>query len=67
METTVKLNAREIMISLSKLQADMSFVREHIEDITLTDDDLESLRQAEKEFKERKTIPHAKLKKEFGL
>lgn len=55
------------MLRLAKLQADMSFIREHIEDITLTEDDAESLKQAEREFKERKTIPHTKLKKELGL
>ena len=67
METVVKINAREIMDSLAKLQADVRFVREHIEDITLTEDDLRSLKQAEREFKERKTISHVKLKKDLGL
>ncbi|MBI2507483.1 hypothetical protein HYV89_00860 [Candidatus Woesearchaeota archaeon] len=66
METAL-INAKDIMLRLAKLQADMSFIREHIEDITLTEDDAESLKQAEREFKERKTIPHTKLKKELGL
>ena len=55
------------MIKLSRLQSDMNYVREHIEDITLTEDDLRSLEEAEKEYKEGKTTSLEDLKKELGM
>lgn len=67
MEEEIKVNAKEIMKKLSKLQEDTAYIREHIEDVTLTEDDLLSLEEAEKEFKEGKTTSHEKLKKELGL
>jgi len=51
----VKINAGKIMVKLAKLQADMDYVREHIEDITLTEDDLESIEEARRDLKEGKT------------
>ncbi|MDP2673169.1 MAG: hypothetical protein Q8O84_05135 [Nanoarchaeota archaeon] len=63
----IKVNAKEIIIKLSRIQADMEYVKEHIEDITLTENDLEAIRLADKEFEEGKTISHEKLKKEFEL
>ncbi len=62
----IKINPNEIMVKLARIQADMDFVREHIEDITLTEDDLEAMREAEEEYKERKTISLEDLKKEIG-
>ena len=67
METEAKTNTGEIMASLAKLQKDMSFIKEHIEDITLTEDDLDSIEQARKDFNEGKTISHEQLKEELGL
>ena len=55
------------MEKLESIQSNVVYIREHIDDITLTEDDLQSLRQADKEFKEGKTISHVKLKKELGL
>ncbi len=55
METEIKVNGREIMQKLSKLQTDMDYIREYIEDITLTEDDLNSIKEAEKDLKEGKT------------
>ena len=55
MEQDIKVNAKEIGAKLSKLQADMNFVREHIEDTTLTDDDLEAIEKGRKDLKEGKT------------
>jgi len=65
MET--QINSQEIMEKLAKLQSDMNFVKEYIEDFTLTAEDLEALELADKEFKEGKTISHEELKKELGL
>lgn len=62
----IKVNAEEIMTKLARLQADMDYVREHIEDITLTEDDLKSLEEAEKEYKEGKTTSLEDLEKELG-
>ena len=49
------INPKEIIARLAKLQIDMNYIREHIEDVTLTEDDLESLEEAEEEYKEGKT------------
>ena len=55
METQVKVSGREILIKLSKLQSDVNYIREHIEDITLTEDDLEAIAEARKDLREGKT------------
>ncbi|HLC86709.1 MAG TPA: hypothetical protein VJH65_00315 [Candidatus Nanoarchaeia archaeon] len=52
---TEKINTKEIIVRLSRLQSDINFVREHIEDITLTEDDLESIEEARTDLKEGKT------------
>jgi len=51
----IKIDAKEIMVKLARLQTDMDYVREHIEDITLTEDDLESIEEARKDLREGKT------------
>ena len=51
----IKIDAKEIMIKLVRLQTDMDYVREHIEDITLTEDDLEAIEEARMDLKEGKT------------
>ncbi len=61
----IRVNAKEIITKLARIQADMEYVKEHIEDITLTDDDLEAIREAENEYKEGKTISLENLKKEL--
>ena len=43
------------MKRLSRLQEDTVYIRGHIEDVALSEDDLLSLEEAEKEFKEGKT------------
>ena len=45
----------EVVERLARLQKDMDFLKEHIEDITLTDDDLESIEEARKDLKEGRT------------
>ena len=60
-----RVNAKEIITKLARIQADMNYVKEHIEDITLTEDDLEAIREAENEYKEGKTISLENLKKEL--
>lgn len=51
----IKIDAKEIMTKLTKIQTDMAYVREHIEDITLTEDDLGAIEEARKDLKEGKT------------
>jgi hypothetical protein len=63
----IKINAEEIIGKLTALQKDVGYIKEHIEDITLTEDDLIALEESEKEFKEGKTISHEELKKELSL
>ncbi len=63
----VRIDAKEMLTRLTRLQADLDFIKEHIEDITLTEDDLKSLEEAEKEYKEGKTTSLEDLKKELGM
>ncbi len=67
MEQEVKVNAKEIMTKLARLQSDMNYVREHIEDFTLTEDDLQAIEEAEKDLKEGRTTSLEDLKKELGV
>jgi len=64
---TKEVNAKEIIARLARVQADMDYVREHIEDITLTDDDISSLEEAEREYKEGKTTSLKELKDELEM
>ena len=63
----INVDAKEIMVKLVRLQTDINYIREHIEDITLTEDDLRSLEEAEKDHKEGKTISLEDLKKELRM
>jgi hypothetical protein len=69
METITKYQAEEILEKLTKLQADMEFLKNNIvdTDCILTEDDIEAIKEAEREYKEGKTISHEQLKKELGL
>ncbi len=55
MEQEIKTNAREILLKLARLQSDMDYIKEHIEDISLTEDDLEAIGEARKDSREGKT------------
>jgi len=67
MEQEIKVNVKKMMAKLSKLQADMDYVKEHIEDTTLTDDDLKSIKESRKDLKEGKTTSLEDLKKELEM
>lgn len=67
MEQDVKLNAKEIMTKLAELQSDVHYIKEHIEDVTLSEDDLEAIDDYEKEKADGKLISHEDMKKELGL
>ena len=67
MERQIKANPKEIIVRLAKLQDDMAYVKEFIEDITLTRDDLQSIEEAEKEYKENRTTSLEDLKKELDI
>ena len=51
----IKVSTKEIIIRLARLQKDIDYVKEHIEDITLTEDDLEDIKEARKDLREGKT------------
>jgi hypothetical protein len=68
MDTITKSQAEEILIKLSKLQVDMEYLKSNIiDDSVLTMDDLEAIKEAQKEYNEGRTISHEQLKKELGL
>jgi len=56
-----------ILNKLDIIKADIDFIKNNFIDITLTEDDLTSLEEAERDFKQGKTICHENLKREFGL
>lgn len=43
MEQEVKVNAKEVMEKLARLQSDVSYIKEHIDDSALSEDDLEAI------------------------
>ena len=51
----IKLDAREVMIRLAKLQASMDYIKEHMEDATLTEEDVSSIKRAKHDLREGKT------------
>ena len=55
METKTNIDTKEIIMILAKIQQDMDFIKEHIKDITLTEDDLNSIEEARKDLKGGKT------------
>ncbi|MDO8564333.1 MAG: hypothetical protein Q7R87_04970 [Nanoarchaeota archaeon] len=67
METEVKLNANDIIARLVRLQASIDYVKAHIDDVTLSEEDIQSLEEAEKEHKSGKTTSLKNLKKELGI
>jgi len=48
-------NEELIISKLDMLKKDMDFVKEHIIDVTLTQDDINSLNEAEEDLKEGRT------------
>lgn len=60
-------NEELIISKLDILKKELDFVKEHIMDITLTQDDISSLNEAEEDFRKGRTISHSELKKELGL
>lgn len=48
---------KQILKELKEIKADIAFIKTHIKDVdmVLTDDDIKSIRQAEKDLKEGKT------------
>ena len=65
MEQETKINMQEIITRLTKLQEDINFLREHIDDITLTEEDIIALKEAEKDYREGRTISLEDLRNEL--
>ena len=49
---------KEILEQLKDIKSELDYLKQHLVnfDIILTDDDIESLQQAEKDFKNKKTL-----------
>ena len=69
MEIITKIQAEEILKRLSNIETRMNIIVEHVvdDDSVLSEDDLEAIEEAEKEYKEGRTISHEQLKKELGI
>jgi len=63
----IQINPKEIMEKLEKLQMQIDKLQEDFEDTQLSEEDLDSLRLAEEEYKNGETTSHEELKKELGL
>jgi len=63
----MNIENKEVIERLARLQRDMDFLKEHIEDITLTDDDIKSIEEARKDLKEGRTTSLKDLKKELQI
>ena len=65
----MQINAQEIMSRLTKIQSEVNFLIENVvdEDCILDEDDKESLRLAEEEYKNGETISLEELEKELGM
>jgi len=48
-------NSKEILSRLVRLQASIDYIKEHINDITLTEDDLSSIKEAKEDLKKGRT------------
>ena len=61
--------AQQILKILDDIKLELDYIKKHITDIdtVLTEDDIESIEEAEKEFKEGKTTSLEDLKKELGM
>ena len=48
---------KQILNELKSIKDDINYIKKHIKDfdLVLTDDDLDSIKEAEKDFKEEKT------------
>jgi len=57
-----------IMDKLNEIKSELDFIKKHVvdEDKVLTEDDIKSLEEARKEFKEGKTTSLENLKKELA-
>jgi len=51
-----QINSQEIMEKLEKLQAQINYLQESFEDSILTQEDIEAIRLADKEYKEGKLV-----------
>lgn len=52
----LKMEKEDLILSkLNSIESELSYIREHIIDITLTEDDISSLKEAEKDLKSGKT------------
>lgn len=67
MENVAKTDMREVLTKLASIQRDVNNLKEHLEDMTFSPDDLSAIEEAEKDFKEGKTISLENLKKEIGM
>ncbi|MBS3075458.1 hypothetical protein J4429_03270 [Candidatus Pacearchaeota archaeon] len=69
MEIITKIQAEEILKRLSNIETRMNIIVEHVvdDDRVLSEDDLLAIEEAEKEYKEGRTMSHEQLKKELGI
>lgn len=60
-------NQTKIMNELADIKECIASLKEHIDDISLTREDVEAIQNSEKELEEGKTTSLENLKKEMGI
>lgn len=55
--STMKTEIQQIVNKLDTIKGDLDYIKKHLVDVdaVLTDDDIEALREADEDFKARKT------------
>jgi len=60
-------NEKVIINKLNNIESSLAYIREYLEDITLTQDDLKSIEEAQDDLKKGKTISLKDLKRELDI
>lgn len=63
---TININ-KEILAKLTRLESNMAYLKEYLEDITLTGEDIKSIEDYRMEKKAGKLTSHKQIKKEINL
>lgn len=66
METKIN-ETKEIMLKLARIESDMKYIKEHIKDISLTEEEEDLLKKSYKNEKSGKLISSKQLRADLGI
>lgn len=67
MEAKASNEIKEILARLARLQADMDYMKETLDDITLSEDEINAIEEYENDKRKKKLTSHEKLKEELSM